>query len=544
MRKDVLCFLLIIFTFGCQKEINPDISFLSDNADITLDAYANSKAIFSFSSTQSWQASTESDWLNISPASGDAGIQNMTITAISGNNSDTIRTATITLSSFSLTYELKINQLSDDYIVLEQDSFFISSEGEKLQIHFSTNIDSDELKIYSSANWLVQDNELTRSSDSYVINLTVLPNTEEDSRMTCIYFYKNTYRENVLLNSLTIIQDGAFTVISTDYSSDKNVRKLKSSSLGCGIPIVIMGDGFTDTEVASGNYDKVMEKAMENIFSEEPLKSLYDYFDVYSVTAISRKKNFNGYDTVFECFFEGGTSTGIYGNDEKVMEYVQCVDDIELEEALAVVIINSSTYAGTTYFGYGNETDLYEFAIAYCPIIYDLDNESFRQVLVHEAVGHGFAKLEDEYSYQENGSMPNNEIDIVKYLQTFDWAQNVDFTDNEDDVLWADFLKDERYKSENIGVYEGACTYMTGVYRSTEESMMNSNTTGFNAPSRRAIYNMVMKRGKSIEPTYEDFVAFDIPNQVQSMNISRVSGSDMIPFARPRFVNKYIDIQK
>lgn len=44
-----------------------------------------------------------------------------------------------------------------------------------------------------------------------------------------------------------------------------------------------------------------------------------------------------------------------------------------------------------------------EFAIAYCPVIYDLQSESFRQVLVHEAVGHGFAKLEDEYAYQEMG---------------------------------------------------------------------------------------------------------------------------------------------
>lgn len=43
-------------------------------------------------------------------------------------------------------------------------------------------------------------------------------------------------------------------------------------------------------------------------------------------------------------------------------------------------------------------------------MIYDLQSESFRQVLVHEAVGHGFAKLEDEYAYQENVIISSKEI--------------------------------------------------------------------------------------------------------------------------------------
>ena len=86
------------------------------------------------------------------------------------------------------------------------------------------------------------------------------------------------------------------------------------------------------------------------------------------------------------------------GEDNAVQRYVQCVDNIDMSETLAVVILNSPAYAGTTYFGYTNQTKVVEFAIAYCPVIYDLQSESFRQVLVHEAVGHGFAKLEDEYA--------------------------------------------------------------------------------------------------------------------------------------------------
>lgn len=49
-------------------------------------------------------------------------------------------------------------------------------------------------------------------------------------------------------------------------------------------------------------------------------------------------------------------------------------------------------------------------------------------------------------------------------------------------------LTDSRYQNEHLGVYEGACTYPKGAYRPSEDSMMNSNTCAFNAPSRKSLY--------------------------------------------------------
>jgi len=87
------------------------------------------------------------------------------------------------------------------------------------------------------------------------------------------------------------------------------------------------------------------------------------------------------------------------------MEYARCVKNIDLGETLVVVVLNTPAYAGTTYFGYSEvgSRDFVEFAIAYCPVIYNLESETFRQVLVHEAIGHGFGKLLDEYAYEEQG---------------------------------------------------------------------------------------------------------------------------------------------
>lgn len=82
-----------------------------------------------------------------------------------------------------------------------------------------------------------------------------------------------------MLNSVTILQEGTSTSTSTDYSADKTVRVLQRATQGSGLPIVLMGDGFLDTDIANGTYDEVMNKAMENLFTEEPLKSLQSYFN-------------------------------------------------------------------------------------------------------------------------------------------------------------------------------------------------------------------------------------------------------------------------
>lgn len=541
MKQNILLFILILLISGCsQKEIEPSFSLQEETSSITLASAASSQTVIRFTSTREWKASTSSEWLLISPTSGEAGTYQMALTASSKNNSKNSRTATVNLVSAGLTQSFTVTQSPAEYVELEQTAYYTEAQGGSLQIKFTTNLSTDELAIYGTASWLTQPAN-SRTDQAYVVNLTVLPNDDDKERTAYLYFCKTNDEEEEILNSVTIIQEGTDTNTSTEYSADKTVRILQRATQGNGLPIVLMGDGFLDTDIVNGTYDEVMNKAMENLFTEEPLKSLQSYFNVYSVMAVSRSNKFDGYNTAFQCQMEGGMSTLITGNDENVIDYIQCVEGIDVSETLTVVVLNSPLYAGTTYFGYYSENQVTELAIAYCPIIYNLENDSFRQVLVHEAVGHGFAKLEDEYSYEENGKMPSDEINDVKMLQSYGWAQNVDFTQDENTILWSSFLNDSRYSSEGIGIYEGACTYMSGVYRPTEDSMMNTNTCGFNAPSRKAIYDMVMRRGENRETTYEEFADFDSRNASQVQTLTRTSNAISRPFTHPHFVHKSIN---
>ncbi|MCD8317836.1 MAG: M64 family metallopeptidase [Paraprevotella sp.] len=342
------------------------------------------------------------------------------------------------------------------------------------------------------------------------------------------------------MTTVTIVQKGTEPVNTP--TEDKSVYTLQTASKGRGIPIVLTGDGFTQTEIESGLYAAVMNKTYENLFTEEPFLSLRDYFNVYAVTAVSKDNRFgNGYHTAFSCQFDGGNSSGVSGDDNTVVDYISCVNGIDIENTFAVVILNFTVYAGTTFFGYTNTQTKKntEFAISYCPTIKDLYSEIFRTVLIHEAGGHGFSKLEDEYAYEENGTIPASEITQLKKLQALGWAQNVDVTDDPKSVLWSQFLSDNRYASEDLGVYEGAMTYIKGAYRPSTESMMNNNLLGFNAPSRQSIYRRVMKYGEDKEPTYEDFVTFDL----QTLPPARIRKRSTLPsttrpFAPPVFTRK------
>lgn len=83
-----------------------------------------------------------------------------------------------------------------------------------MDIRFSTNIAEDELLIYGSlgtGTWLTQETK-TRASSSYMLNLTVLPNTDGVSRTAYIYFVKVTDMESIVVEMVTIIQRGKWLV--------------------------------------------------------------------------------------------------------------------------------------------------------------------------------------------------------------------------------------------------------------------------------------------------------------------------------------------
>lgn len=314
--------------------------------------------------------------------------------------------------------------------------------------------------------------------------------------------------------------------ISSDYQNDGLTSLLQKSSTGSGIDLILMGDAFSDRQIADGTYSGVMQNAMEAFFSEEPYKSYKNYFNVYTVNVVSMTE---GYDQAGQALESGfGEGTFVYGNDKKVIDYAKkAISEDRLDDAAIIVMMNKDAYSGTCYMFDAPDGDYGRgLSIAYFPVNSIPDN--FNGLVLHEAGGHGFAKLADEYAYETNGTINYNNISAIRANEQYGWWKNIDFTNDPTQVKWSQFISDSRYVNENIGCYEGGLTYWSGVWRPTENSIMRYNNGAFNAPSRYAIWYRINKLafGENWYGSYEDFVEYDAINRTSSTVSKRIQSRD------------------
>lgn len=538
----LILILLAILLTAC-KEDSANISVTSTTAG-TLYPVVDQKTEITFNVSADWKASCNASWLNISPTEGKAGNNTITVTTTQTNRTKSERSAVVTISAGDVQKSVTIRQ-SGEYALFDQKEYHVEAEGGSLSLLFTTNVDIKKLSVVynSSLDWIEWAAESRASSNEWkgqTHDLIVKPNTGKDPRTTIYVLALATDDNNwVGLDTCYVQQAGVSSgYVSTDFSQDGKVTVMQRATQGKGIPLVLMGDGFADRDIADGTYQTVMEKTMENLFSEEPVKSLKDYFTVYCVKAVSKNDNVGeDYSTVFSCVPDP-QSSGITADADVVMNYVRKVEGIDSLNTLAVVILNTNIHKGVTYLYRNKNTNKpLQYAIAFCPIIESLASESFRTVLVHEAIGHGLGKLADEYGYKENGAPTVEATKELETYHTYNWLKNVDVTSDKEKVDWHAFINDQRFASEDIGAYEGGYTYMLGIYRPTTESMMNSNSSPFNAPSRKALYDRVRQLGEGLSAsTHEEFAAFDEQHKPEQWSYTLSRGFNMLPtphFAQP-----------
>lgn len=267
-----------------------------------------------------------------------------------------------------------------------------------------------------------------------------------------------------------------------DRPEDGLVTVLQTAQEGNGIDIVFMGDGYNAKYIVDGTYEDVMREAMEYFFEIEPFKTYRRLFNVYSVNVVSDSEHALG------SYYASGTS--IKGDDEKCFEYAaKALGEDRMDEALVITIMNSTEFGGSTYM-YPPKT-AGDWAggrsVSYIPkVSLKMD---FRGLIQHEACGHGFAKLADEYNSGEGDVIPESEKDVIRSYEKYGWYRNVDFTDDPSVVKWAHLLSGETSE----GVYEGALGYASGVWRPSYTSIMKDNKGTFNAPSLEAIEYRINK---------------------------------------------------
>ena len=304
---------------------------------------------------------------------------------------------------------------------------------------------------------------------------------------------------------------------STDYSKDGEVKVLQSASVGKGVNIVFMGDAYTDKDMADGGrYDMTMREAMEEFFAIEPYKTFRNRFNVYEVKVVSPNgKIGNRYSTAMSCYYGGGTT--ILGDHDKCFEYALKVPGIVNQDNLLInVMVNSERNIGTTFMSYMRQS-----CVSFTTTAND-NRQDYGPVLRHEGGGHGIAFLADEYA-NYSGTPPTDHVSTYNSrFEDYGWYSNIDFTNDRTKIRWKAFLSDSRYNGQ-VGIFEGAALYEKGAFRPSEKSIMRymDESDEFNAPSRWAIYQQIMKRSGE-EPSFEKFLEYDAVNRASASSVSTV----------------------
>ena len=301
---------------------------------------------------------------------------------------------------------------------------------------------------------------------------------------------------------------------STDFSRDGEVITIQQATVGKGINIVFMGDAYTDRDMGAGGlYEQMMHASASALFSIEPYRTFQNRFNVYAVKVVSKDgKTGNGYSTALGTVV---TSSSISTGDlDKCFEYALKVPGIQDDKNLLIgVMVNSLSERGVTMMIESKQSGI----AFYGSRLNEFDG--FASTLIHEAGGHGFAFLDDEY-VTNNGMVPQEHIDHRNAMyEQYGWFSNVDFTDDPEKVKWSAFLSDERYKDE-VGIFEGGSLYQKGAYRPSENSMMRDTYDYFNAPSRWAIYKRIMELSGE-EASFEKFLEYDAVNRGGAQNAPR-----------------------
>lgn len=300
-----------------------------------------------------------------------------------------------------------------------------------------------------------------------------------------------------------------------DYS-DGEVMTLNTATKGPGIDIVFIGDGYDAKDIAKGTFKQNTEDGFKHFFGIEPYSTYKDYFNVYAVVSKSDDSGIGTVNTVIDTKFGSYfTQNRIKAPDaDKCFQWAKRADaSMDLSKSLVIMLMNTSTYEGVTMM-YGDGS-----AIACCPVSTDAYPYDFRGIIQHEAGGHGFGKLGDEYNYHnafiqtctcnccENPKGDDDMSTSYGKYKAKGWIKNLSMTADAKQVPWAHLIYHKSY-SDKVDMYEGGYMHTRGVYRSEATSCMNNNIPYYSAISRQAIVERIKAyAGEAFD--FDDFVAKD-----------------------------------
>ena len=321
--------------------------------------------------------------------------------------------------------------------------------------------------------------------------------------------------------SLTITQKAYGSAIDESrYHQTKAATVLQNATAGyTPLNIVIIGDGYQKKDLQKGGkFERSADSAMEAFFGVEPYKSFRNRFRVVMVAYESQDEGLslqNGTqkNTYFKSYYQGSGNTYVNlsgGDYSSVVNVVKndlgWSDDATYYRTIVIMLINTSEGIGSNAAiyraSYGNTSTLGEPYASMALAMVTANNTETSNLIRHEAGGHAFGRLGDEYPSKTWDSSVNSMHDIG-------WYRNV--TVNKSQWNWDGFIGRAGY--EDVTYYQPNSSYWCPVDHTKYNSIMYNNTNKYNAPSRQIIYERIVRQTEGSNAySWNKFLEYDKKN--------------------------------
>jgi hypothetical protein len=451
--------------------------------------------------TVKWTTESSADWLSITPRNGSVGKTSATVTAKENTDSGE-RTGSIRIKTDLRDELITVVQKKTDRFIISTDTLELSDKGSYRYIRISSGT---EWTATLDADWLTIE-KTSGSAGSELLKVSATENTSNAERAANI-----TFTANGETKSLHVTQGK-----TGDYWNDNDVKIVRKHTVGNGVPVVIVGDGFDRQDLKKGGWWEMWATrlAEKHFLEVELIRDLQNYLDIYILMSESQERGINYAPyTKTKTKYNASSSEDWSGAINAAIEAVNR-NRTEANNAqtaswdnISVMFMANSAYAG-------NASD---------PLSrMGVDEQSYDYWAVHEFAGHILTNVPDLYYGSGDGNtlteQKKQDLDN-SHAAGLEWF--VDYESDPATVVWKDFIGADGYtgmptgapyfnESDNIGVYGTgyqANTWHNELYGPSRKTSMREWYLCFDVGTRFHMWNTIKRLAGEYgaRPAYPDF---------------------------------------
>ena len=215
---------LMVFLSSCKSEpvILPELVVAKEEI---VCAKESGTSILSIKSNVPWTATSSQSWCTLSPNSGEAGTQQITV-AVTENTLSTDREAVLTITAGSITKAVKVTQKLTNFLLLENKNYTATSAGGDITVNIQSGV------AYTSA--ILQDWITLKStaSDKKSQVFTLAENPSNTTRVGLIVYVSENLKDTV-----KVLQAGKTLGIPADATGMSSTATELAKKIKVGLNI-------------------------------------------------------------------------------------------------------------------------------------------------------------------------------------------------------------------------------------------------------------------------------------------------------------------